>query len=118
MLDQLRSLLRQWRDLGELDRLSDRDIADIGISRAELTEIVQLPQDSPERMAAMARVFGLTEAELKRDRGEYLELLEICGHCGHRGECGRALKHANSKTPADMDFCPNAGTYAAKAASH
>lgn len=118
MLSQLQHMINRWRTEGELDRLSDRDISDIGISRDELKEIVRLPADSPERMAAMARVFGLTEAEIKRDRGEYLELLEICGHCGHRGECGRALQNAVTAQPEDMGFCPNAPTYAAKAARH
>lgn len=116
MRERLQSVFARWRSLKEIEALSERDLSDIGLSRAEVIDFVQMPVDSPRRLAAMAEIFGLTEAELRAEHEAYLDLLRNCGHCGARRACSETLAHANQARPADCGFCPNAAEYAARAA--
>lgn len=115
MMERLRNLLHRWRSLDELDKLGERELADLGLSRYELEELVTMSPEVPERMARMAAVFGLTVEDIRALRNEYLELLENCGHCEAVGQC-RHMLDAGTAQPGNVGFCPNAAFYRAKAA--
>jgi hypothetical protein len=115
MLEQFRNFLRHLRETREAAALSDRELADIGISRDQLHFFMNLRQDVPERVAAMAAVFGVSETDLRAVHGEYLDILGTCGTCADHGACGVALAEGSLKGPDDCTFCPNWDIFHAKA---
>lgn len=114
MFERIRAFLEQWKELKEVAELSDRDLDDLGLTRDQLQEFIRIPHDAPDRMAAMAALFGVTEAQLREDHGEYLELLTTCGHCVDRAACALVLDKGELARPSDCAFCPNSRAFAAK----
>lgn len=112
MLDRFRRFLARAADLRAVADLSDRELADLGVSRDQALNFVTLPDDVPGRIAAMGRIFGLTEADLTRDRGEWEQLLMTCNSCRELGACRRLLADADLATPTQAAFCPNSGRFA------
>ncbi|MCF1709180.1 hypothetical protein L0V05_10160 [Tabrizicola sp. J26] len=115
MFERLRMMFDLWRDQREIEALSDREVEDLGVTRDQLRAFARLPMDVPERLTAMAAIFGLSEADLKQNYADYLELLEVCAHCGARRQCAETLDSFATARPEACGFCPNAGTYAQKA---
>lgn len=107
MIERIKALLARWRDVAELDGLSDHDLADLGFSREQVRRFAMMPADVPGRVTAMGTIFGLTEAELRRDHGAWVDLLETCSQCGDRGPCQQMLDKAAEAQPQDAGFCPN-----------
>ncbi len=108
-------LKRLWARSGEADALaalSDRDLADLGLGRDQALNLMRLPDDVPGRVAAMGAIFGLSEAELTRDRGQWEDLLHTCAACRATGPCRRFLDRGAAADPAEADFCPNAAAFA------
>jgi len=115
MLDRLRAILRRHRNLAELNGLSDRDLADLGVSRSQAEQLAALPEAVADRVIAMGRVFGLTESELTRNRGEWEELLATCRSCTDLPACRRFLARAQDEgtaDPTEAAFCPNSARFA------
>ena len=110
MLERLRNLLHSLRALDEIDGLSDRELSDIGLSRAEMAELATMSAAVPARMARMAALFGLTEEDLQRHRPTFLEALEVCAHCGAARTCAHRFAEG-SATPSSVGFCPNVPLY-------
>ena len=110
MLERMRRMMERWRTEGEIARMEGRDLAELGLDRAELTELARMPGDVPERMERMAEIHGLTPAALTRDRGGYLEMVATCGHCGARKICAEVLD-SGTGDPLYCGFCPNSETY-------
>lgn len=111
MFERIKALIHRWDEIREVDALSDRDLDDIGLSRAQLEDFVRMPHDIDQRVTAMAAVFGVDETELRRDHGQLLDMLHTCGHCKDRGACALVLERAELSRPRDADFCPNAGDF-------
>lgn len=115
MFDRIRAMIRQWQDVEAVAALDDRALADLGVSRDQAAALARLPAEVPARMAAMAAIFGVTEAVLRRDHAQWVEAMETCGHCGEGVACRRMLDRARvldgSVSDADVGFCPNAGTW-------
>ena len=107
MLERLRRLFETRRDLAEVAMLSDRELTDLGVSRDQAMQLAALPDDVPGRVAAMGRIFGLSEAELTRDRAQWTGLLTVCQSCRELRACRKLLDRADSASPADAGFCPN-----------
>lgn len=107
MFDRIRSLIRRLHEVNEVNALTDRDLADLGMTRAQVLDFLRMPQDITERVTAMGAIFGLPEAELKRDHSQWVELLTTCGHCAERGACARVLAIGDMADPAAVDFCGN-----------
>lgn len=107
MLDRLRKMFEQYRDLSEVAGLSDRDLADLGVSRDQARQLAALPDAVPERIAAMGRIFGLSEADLHRDRAIWQEMLAVCQNCRELRACRKLLDQAQTAVPGDAGFCPN-----------
>jgi len=116
MLNQIRRFLDRFDQLKQVDALSDHDLTDLGMTRAQVTAFATMPADVPDRVAAMAAIFGIPAAELKSNRADYLELLGTCADCRQRARCARVLHDAQHAQPADATFCPNAPIYTAQAA--
>lgn len=113
MLARIRALIDRWQQLKTVDALTDRDLADLGMTRAQVEDFIRMPPDVPNRVARMAAIFGISDAELKANHADYLELLGTCGHCRDRGACALVLARAESARPSEAAFCPNAAQYAA-----
>lgn len=111
VFERLRMMFDLWRDQREIDALSDREVEDLGLTRDQLRAFARVPMDVPERLVAMAAIFGLTEADVKRNYADYLELLEVCAQCGARRECAETLDHFTTAKPASCGFCPNSTSY-------
>ncbi len=112
MFDRIRSLIRRLHEASEVEALTDRDLADLGMTRAQLHDFLRMPQDVAERVTAMGAIFGLPEAALRRDHAQWVELLSVCGHCADRGACARVLQMGDMADPAAIDFCGNRRTFA------
>lgn len=112
MLDRIRRFFARAADIRAVEALSDRELADLGVSRDQAMNLVTMPDDVSGRIAAMARIFGLTEADLTRDRGEWEEVLMTCHACRELGACRRLLADPDRATPTQAAFCPNSGRFA------
>jgi hypothetical protein len=78
MFQPIRTMIDRYRETRALDALTDRDLADLGMSREQVAHFIRMPADTPDRVVAMARIFGLSEGEIKRDHGEWIDLVEVC----------------------------------------
>lgn len=119
MFERIRQIFDRWHALEELARMSDADLADLGVTRDQALALATMPADVPERLRAMAAIFGLSEADLHRDHATWLEVTETCASCGARPACKRKLEREavfeGSVLPDEVAFCPNARTYKALA---
>ncbi|MFN6978240.1 MAG: DUF1127 domain-containing protein [Gemmobacter sp.] len=110
MLDRLRTWIGAHRVRDAIDALSDRDIADIGLSRGAMTDLATIPATIPARMTRMAALFGVSGAGVAADRPTYLEALGRCAHCSAARTCAQAFTEG-SATASAVGFCPNAPLY-------
>jgi uncharacterized protein YjiS (DUF1127 family) len=107
MLNRIRALIHRLQEAVEIEALTDRDLDDLGMSRAQLRDFLQMPQDITERVTAMGAIFGVPEAALRRDHAQWVELLSTCGHCADRGACAKVLANGSSANQSDAPFCGN-----------
>lgn len=103
----LQQLLKRYRDLSVIAELSERELADIGVSREQALHLAAMPRDVPGRITAMARIFGIAEEALQRDRAAWMEMLEVCDGCRELPACRRLLMLGDFATPEEAGFCPN-----------
>ena len=115
MLTRIRALIDRWQQLKTVEALTDRDLADLGMTRAQVEAFIRMPSDVPDRVARMAAIFGIPEAELKANHADYLELLGTCAHCRDRAACALTLARGTDARPSEAAFCPNAPIYAGQA---
>lgn len=112
MFDRIRNLIQRLHDATEVNALSDRDLADLGLSRTQLLDFLSMPKDISQRVAAMGAIFGVPEVELKRDHARWNDLLATCGHCADRGACSKVLAKGSAAHPAEAAFCGNRSVFA------
>ena len=110
MMERFRALFRRSRDQHDLMAMSDRELADLGVSRAQALALSRLPDDVPGREQAMGRIFGLSEAELSENREVWHELLQSCNHCAALPQCARYMA-GPSQLRHETGFCPNHGQF-------
>lgn len=111
MFDRIKTLLARWHEIREVEALSDRDIADLGLTRDQLAHFVRMPADVEERVTHMAAVFGLSEDEVKASHAQWVELLEVCSGCTDRATCSHVLAKGAAAQPSDCGFCLNRATF-------
>jgi hypothetical protein len=111
MFQSIRTMIDRYRETRALDALTERDLADLGMSREQVAHFIRMPADTPDRVVAMARIFGLSEGEVKRDHGEWIDLVGVCAECADRGACGVLLGKGDLANPRDATFCPNHKTF-------
>jgi hypothetical protein len=107
MFERIKALLVRWQQEKEVSNLSDEELYDMGMTRDQVMAFVRMPADVPDRVAAMAEIFGLTDEQLHADHGRYMDLLYTCGQCRDRGACRHLLDQGDFARPEDADFCGN-----------
>ncbi|MDZ4087777.1 MAG: DUF6455 family protein [Tabrizicola sp.] len=112
MFARIRALIDRLHDVQEVNSLSDRDLADLGMTRDQVLDFLRMPRDINDRVTAMGAIFGLPETELKRDHGLWVEILSTCGHCADRGACARLLAKGDQAQPTEATFCGNREAFA------
>lgn len=117
MLNQIRRFLDRLDQLKQVEALSDHDLNDLGMTRAQVIAFAFMPADVPDRVTAMAAIFGIPTTALKANRADYLELLGTCADCRQRSKCARLLQDTSLASPAEAAFCPNAPLYGAQAST-
>lgn len=110
MLDRVRTLIHRLKEVSEVNNLSERDLHDLGISRAQLLKFLDMPRDINDRVKAMAAIFGIPETTLKADQGQWLDLLTTCGQCSDQQACSHALDRGAD--PSECGFCGNHQVFA------
>lgn len=115
MLTRLRALIDRYAQLKTVEALTDRDLDDLGMTRAQIEAFVTMPADVPDRVARMAAIFGIPESDLKANHADYLELLGTCAHCPDRAACSLLLHKGDLAQPKDATFCPNTPIYSERA---
>jgi hypothetical protein len=96
--------------LGQPERPSDADLADLGLSRVDYDILVTGAPGARARIEAMAAQFGLPPEQIDAERGLALELAQTCAHCGEAATCRKALQQGR---PLPAELCPNAPIYRA-----
>lgn len=117
MLDRIFAFLDRWRQLQSVEAFTDRDLADLGLSRDQVRAFLSMPADVTDRVGHMARIFNVPDMALRASHADYLHLLETCAECRDRASCSLALSKGDITRPADAAFCPNAPVFAARSAA-
>ena len=89
--------------------LTDLELADMGLSRADYIRLVTSKDGTRHRMEVLAARFGVTPAMIDADHGMALELAQTCGHCVNAKACQNAI---DLGVDFDTSRCPNASIYA------
>ena len=58
MFDRIRALIQHLHEVAEVNSLSDRDLDDLGMTRSQVRDFLNMPRDITERVTAMGRIFG------------------------------------------------------------
>lgn len=90
------------------ERLSPADLEDLGLSAVDYEILLSGRPGARRRLVSMAARFGVSEAEIDRDRGIALEAAETCAQCRQSRGCQKAL---DGQGEMPRDACPNAGLY-------
>jgi len=107
MFNRIRALIDRLHEVQEVNSLSDRELDDLGLSREQVLGFLKMPHDISERVTAMGRIFGIPEVDLKRNHGQWVDLLTVCGHCSDRAACARVLATGAAARPSEVEFCGN-----------
>lgn len=110
--DDFFQMLSRIARLEPAERPSDRDLADLGLTRADLALLKSGTPGARERIVAMAAQFGVSEDMLDAHPELGLDLAEHCVHCAQAKTCREAILKGRH-LPAVA--CPNAGLYRALA---
>lgn len=112
MFDRIRALIHRLHEMQEVNALSDRDLDDLGMTRDQVLDFLRMPRDIDQRVTAMGAIFGLSEAELKREHGLWVEILSTCGHCTDRTACAKVLAKGSKAQTSEATFCGNREAFA------
>ena len=93
----------------DLQRLSDLELADIGITRAEIPALAR-SKDAPALLRQMLARLGIPETALQKDPALRQRVQRSCATCFSRAYCRRWLRTGQ---PAEgyKAFCPNSGDF-------
>ena len=116
MLEALKDKLQRRRDLREVEAMTETDLADIGLSRAELEDMVTTDGTVVARQMEMAWRHGVTNQIFGLARHDHVEIVRRCRDCGATDEC-RSFLADPSRPASEATFCPNAKAYDALAAT-
>jgi hypothetical protein len=106
--------LGKWANAAGPEDLSDRELADLGLSRTDMRILMSGSPGAELRVQAMAQQLGIGPDELAARPNLAYELTATCGQCVISGPCMRAAKDGR-RLP--IGNCPNAGNFAAFAAA-
>lgn len=115
MFDRIRAMRDRARSVAEVQAMSDRDLADLGLGRDQAMKLAAAPEDTVDRMERMAAIFAVDGDLLHRDHGTMMALAETCADCRARDTCATtlALEEAfpGSVAASECSFCANADDY-------
>ncbi|MEX0286020.1 MAG: DUF6455 family protein [Paracoccaceae bacterium] len=112
---KLMEFLSTERTGAEINAMSDREIAEIGLDRVELRGIAAMRPQMRTQMLRMAERFGLDEGDITRPRWRALECVHACRTCSQSEACHRFLTGLEDGA-FGYDDCPNAPRYSEIAA--
>jgi uncharacterized protein YjiS (DUF1127 family) len=93
----------------ELKALDDRQLSDLGITRAQIPVVAGADPRSVELLTRMLARLGITEEAIAGSPGLRRQLERTCSVCFLRRECKRYLKLPTDVSPDGYRaFCPNA----------
>lgn len=107
MFHAIRTLFDRRREARAVEALTERDLADLGMTKTQVLHFLRMPSDTPARVVAMGKIFGRKESSLKQDEAQWIKLVETCADCHDRKACALVLAKAAEATPCDAWFCPN-----------
>ena len=94
----------------ELERLDERELADVGLARWQIPKFVRAHPDAERLLSEMLSRLGLVDDERLRTRLTHDDVYLSCAMCRERGRCRRWLAEPGTAT-APPAFCPNAWTF-------
>ncbi len=103
--------LQQQRDDSELRRMDSLQENDLALNKSEVASLVHARQGVRDQLVEMARRFGVSEADIDKDRWRALEIVHACNNCAQSKSCYQFLlggKNIGFK----QNSCPNAAQYA------
>lgn len=109
--DAVEAWCRQAALEKELQRLTDTDLADMGISRDQIADIARA-QEAPQLLQQMLQRLEIADGVLARHPGLRDELARVCRSCGARNLCRHWLQQDRTDE-SYRDFCPNESQLAA-----
>ena len=115
ILTRWAALAARRRDLREVRGMSDREVADTGLSRDRLGRIAGARIGMRDQMTRMARLFGVAPEALKHPRWRALEVIETCAGCEHADVCAAWLDGCSDGLFNEAR-CPNATRFMEAAA--
>lgn len=83
--------------------------------RIATTDFACMPADVEARVTAMGQAFDLLDRLLRKNPGEWLNLLAACSACPNRKLCANCLEAGTMHALAETGHCPNAARFAALA---
>lgn len=92
------------------EEISELQAADMGISLSEARDFSTARRNTRSQMLQMARLFGLSERDVNRDRWRALDVARACSHCQDAKSCSSFL--AGNWSTFTVADCPNANLYA------
>ena len=107
---KLRDFLIQERSRAEIDAMSDKEVSDLGLDRADLHSFAAARPQLRMQMLRMAETFGLDEADVTRPRWRALEVVHACRTCTRPEACMGYLNGLGDGRFGPQD-CPNVDTY-------
>jgi uncharacterized protein YjiS (DUF1127 family) len=116
MFDRIKTLMTRWQDAKEIDALSERDLDDLGMTRDQVLAFSRMPADIADRVTHMAAIFGLSDADLRRNQQDYRDILSTCSTCRDRAKCSHLLGRGADAVASEASFCLNAEVFEARAA--
>jgi hypothetical protein len=105
MRDDLRYELRCLDEAGELDGA----LAQIGLSRAAIPELLRRYPGSIRRYGAMAERVGVLPSSPRAGLVALVGARRRCLFCGESRRCNRWIESGARR--GNEEFCPNAGTF-------
>lgn len=106
MFTLLKTLLVRRRARHEVQTLTHRDLCDLDLTRTELLDFLAMPEDTPDRLAAMADLLGVPQIRFQATRQGYREMLRACGACRNRARCGAILTRGTPAREEAIEVCP------------
>lgn len=102
------TVTREMRLRDEISRIGPAELAALGLTRADLSDIAHMPAEQVERMRTMAAVHGADDA-LRGSPVLQAEVSRTCAQCRANDTCRTALMEGVSAE--DCGFCPNHDTF-------
>jgi len=111
VFDWIRDRIRRGQELASLTE-ADLDFmaSDLGISHADLLDVLPRSADQSYLMDRMMEARGLDPDQVRRHMGALVRDMELlCTRCRSTGVCRRDLRNGEAELHSH-DYCPNAET--------